>query len=145
MKTTQTLEDTFKSWKQKKDERLLALYQRRKMCEESGESSANIDEKIFAIEAEIDQRKAKLDRELLNFYRRMEKAGASASAKKERQERTHHLCELGGLVEKAGFGQMEASALLGMLLQQKEYLESNPSILNRWTERGQLALNAKKE
>ena len=72
---------------------------------------------------------------------RMYRSGASADAKEERRERTHHLCNLGGLVEKAGLGNLEAPVLLGMLLQQAEYLRANPGIENRWKERGIAALN----
>ena len=145
MKDTKILESTFREWKQKKDERLLALYQRRKEYEERGESTKDVDEKISSIETEISQKNAKLERDLLKLYKRMEKAGASTSAKKERQERTHHLCNIGGLVEKAGMGGWDKATLLGMFLQQKEYLESNPGIKSRWAERGQAALSAKEE
>lgn len=145
MKDTKTLEESFSAWKQKKDERLLALYQRRKEFEESGESTKDIDEKIVAIETEISQKKTKLESELLKLYKRMERAGASSSAKKERQERTHHLCNLGGLVEKAGLGKFDAPTLLGMLLHKKEHLDNNPGVLKRWAERGQAVLNAKEE
>lgn len=142
---TTKLQDTFKAWKKKKDERLLTLYQSRKECETMGENTIEIDEKISNIETEISQKKAKLDHDLLKTYQRMEKAGSSRSAKDARRERTHHLCNLGGLIEKAELGEMNKAALLGMLLQQKEYLNGNPGIQDRWAERGQAVLNAKEE
>nr|CRY96502.1 hypothetical protein [uncultured prokaryote] len=137
------LNNDFNAWKTKKDAKLLKLYQAKSAMEAKGEDCANASQKIKDLEMQISQRQAKLEKALGRIYERMYKAGASANAKKARQERTHHLCNLGGLVEKAGLGDMAPAALLGMLLQQAEYLQANPAILNRWTERGQVALNEK--
>ncbi len=145
MKTPEELKKDFQDWKVTKDGKLLKLYQEKYAKEANGEDCSNTQEKICAMEKEISQRQEALERKLGRLYERMYKAGASSEAKKVRQERTHHLCNLGGLVEKAGLGEMEAPALLGMLLHQAEYLKSNPGILSRWTERGQAALNAKEE
>lgn len=142
MQEIKKLEDTFGAWKQKKNERLLMLYQHRKECENSGGDMTEIDTKISDIETEISQKKAKLERDLLKLYQRMERAGSSREAKDARRERTHHLCNLGGIVEKAGLGEMDKATLIGMLLQQKEYLENNPGILSQWAEKGHDALNA---
>ena len=103
-------------------------------------SASSCPARAFSLE-EIEKRKSALDRRLSSLYARMYRSGASADAKEERRERTHHLCNLGGLVEKAGLGNLEAPVLLGMLLQQAEYLRANPGIENRWKERGIAALN----
>lgn len=144
-KTVEDLNNEFLKWKGKKSEKLLKLYQEKSSKESRGEDYSSINQKILDMEEKISQRQAELEKALGRLYERMYKAGASSDAKKVRQERTHHLCNLGGLVEKAGLGEMETAALLGMLLQQAEYLAGNPGILSRWTERGQAALNAKEE
>ena len=145
MKTPEELSQIFERWKAKKGENLLKLYQEKYAKEANGEDCSTTEEKIRAMEKEISQRQEELERKLGRLYKRMYRAGASSDAKKIRNDRTHHLCNLGGLVEKAGLGEMEAPALLGMLLHQAEYLKSNPGILSRWTERGQAALNVKEE
>ena len=145
MKTPEELTNEFSKWKAKKGEKLLKLYQEKSAKESKGEDFSGTNQKILDMEKEISQKQAKLEKDLGRLYARMYKAGASSDAKKARQERTHHLCNLGGLVEKAGLGEMDAAALLGMLLQQKEYLAGNPGILSRWSERGQAALNIGQE
>lgn len=144
-KTPEELNSEFSKWKGKKGEKLLKLYQEKSAKESRGEDCASTNQKIIAIEEKISQRQKELEKALGRLYERMYKAGASSDAKKIRQERTHHLCNLGGLVEKAGLGEMDKAALLGMLLHQAEYLANNPGILTRWTERGQAALNAEEE
>ena len=140
MKTAEELNKEFSEWKAQKDVRLLKLYQDNASKEAKGADASGTKEKILVIENEILQKKAKFDKNLARIYERMYKAGASSDAKKARQERTHHLCNLGGLVEKAGLGALEPAALLGMLIQQAEYLASNPGIVGRWAERGDAAL-----
>lgn len=140
MKTPEELNKEFSEWKTKKGEKLLKLYQEKSSQESRGEDSSVISKKIFVMEKEISQRKAYLEKKLSRIYERMYKSGASTEAKKRRQERTHHLCNLGGLIEKAGLGEMEPAALLGMMLQQVEYMATNPTIVSRWKERGQMAL-----
>lgn len=144
MKTAEELNKEFSEWKSKKNERLLKLYQDKALKESRGEDSSITKEKILTMEKEISQKQAKLDKILGRIYERMYKAGASSEAKKARQERTHHLCNIGGLVEKAGLGALEPAALLGMLIQQAEYLASNPGIVGRWAERGDAALKETK-
>jgi len=143
MKTPEELSQAFERWKAKKGEKLLKLYQEKAAKEKSGEIFAPVSERIHEIEKEIAQKKANLDRRLSLLYARIYRAGASYAAKKERQQRTHHLCNLGGLVEKAGLGELKPAVLLGMLIQQAEYLKSNPGIIERWEKRGQEALNKK--
>mgnify|MGYP000027171612 FL=1 len=145
MKTPEELKKIFQNWKSKKDSKLLKLYQEKSSKESKGEDSSQISEKISSIEQEISQKHAKLEKDLGRIYAQMYKAGASSAAKKARQERTHHLCNLGGLVEKAGLGEMEPSALLGMLLQQADFLSKNPGVLSRWTEMGQAVLSEREE
>ena len=140
MKTVEELNKEFSEWKSKKDVRLLKLYQDKTAKESKGEDASIAKEKIIAMEKEISQKQAKLDKNLGRIYERMYKAGVSSDAKKVRQERTHHLCNLGGLVEKAGLGNLEPPVLLGMLIQQAEYLANNPGIMARWAERGDAAL-----
>lgn len=141
MKTPEELNKIFQNWKSKKDSKLLKLYQEKSAKESKGEDISDTKQKIFDMEKEISQKQAKLEKDLARIYAQMYKAGASSAAKKVRQERTHHLCDLGGLVEKAGLGEMEPSALLGMLLQQAEFLASHPGVVETWTERGKAALN----
>ena len=145
MKTPEELKKIFQNWKSKKDSKLLKLYQEKSSKESKGEDSSQISEKISSIEQEISQKQAKLEKDLGRIYAQMYKAGASSAAKKARQERTHHLCNLGGLVEKAGLGEMEPSALLGMLLKQADFLSKNPGVLSRWTEMGQAVLSEREE
>lgn len=145
MKTPEELNREFSEWKAKKGEKLLKLYQEKSSKELIGEDSSDTNKKILVMEKEISQRKAHLEKSLSRIYERMYKSGASTEAKKRRQERTHHLCNLGGLIEKAGLGEMEPAALLGMLLQQAEYIVTNPAILSRWTERGQMELSEPKK
>lgn len=140
MKTAEELNKEFSEWKSKKGVRLLKLYQDKVAKESKGEDASIVEEKILTMEKEISQKQAKLDKNLARIYERMYKAGASSDAKKARQERTHHLCNLGGLVEKAGLGNLEPPVLLGMLIQQAEYLANNPGIVGRWAERGDAAL-----
>lgn len=140
MKTVEELNNEFSAWKIKKGGKLLKLYQEKASKEARGEDCSATEEKIRTMEKEIAQQQARLEKSLGHLYERMYKAGASSDAKKVRQERTHHLCNLGGLVEKAGLGNMETTALFGMLLQQAEYLASNPGIKSRWAERGDAAL-----
>lgn len=144
-KTPVDLERAFDEWKSKKGEKLLKLYQEKAAKEREGKDFSPISEKIKKIETSIEQKKATLDKRLSALYARIYKAGASNEAKKLRQERTHHLCNLGGLVEKAGLGDMPPDVLLGMLIQQAEYLKGNPTIVNRWKERGQTELAHKEE
>lgn len=145
MTTPEELKNEFSTWKSKKGERLLKLYQEKSAKQARGEDISSIQEKITAMEQKISQRKERLDRNLAREYERMYKAGASSDAKKARQERTHHLCNLGGLIEKAGLGDRDPAMLLGMLLQQADYLANNSTIEARWAERGQAALNDRKE
>ena len=145
MKTPKELSQAFERWKAKKGEKLLKLYQEKAAKEKSGEIFAPVSERIHEIEKEIAQKKAHLDRRLSLLYARIYRSGASSAAKKERQKRTHHLCNLGGLVEKAGLGELKAAALLGMLIQQAEFLANNPGVLDRWEKRGEEALNTIEE
>lgn len=141
MKTPEDIDKEFEQWKSKKSAKLLKLYQEKASREERKEDVKDVITRIKEIEDEIEKKQQALDRRLSSLYRRMYRSGASADAKEERRERTHHLCNLGGLVEKAGLGKLEAPALLGMLLQQAEFLRANPSVENRWKERGIAALN----
>ena len=149
MKTPEELSQSFEEWKAKKGAKLLKLYQEKASRERTNKDAQDVIVRINEIEEEIEKRKSALDRRLSSLYARMYRSGASADAKEERRERTqeerrertHHLCNLGGLVEKAGLGNLEAPVLLGMLLQQAEYLRANPGIENRWKERGIAALN----
>ena len=109
-----------------------------------GEDTVSEEEKITAIKNGIDKKKEKLDRDLDKLYRRIAKAGASGDAKETRSERTRKLCNLGGLVEKAGLGDMDPATLLGFLLSQKTYATSNPSILDSWKNTGEAALKEQK-
>lgn len=102
MKTPEELNREFSEWKAKKGEKLLKLYQEKSSKELIGEDSSDTNKKILVMEKEISQRKAHLEKSLSRIYERMYKSGASTEAKKRRQERTHHLCNLGGLIEKAG-------------------------------------------
>lgn len=141
MKTPEELSQEFEEWKAKKGAKLLKLYQEKASRERTNKDAQDVIVRINEIEEEIEKRKSALDRRLSSLYARMYRSGASADAKEERRERTHHLCNLGGLVEKAGLGNLEAPVLLGMLLQQAEYLRANPGIENRWKERGIATLN----
>ena len=144
MNTPKELEATFQSWKQGKDARLLTLYQNRSIAAKTGKETTDIDEKIASLEKEIDQKKARLERDMLKIFRKMD-LGNSREAKDARRERTHKLCQLGGLIEKAGLGELSPACLLGMLIQQKEYLENNQGILSRWEEKGSAILKASEE
>ena len=149
MKTPEELSQAFEEWKSKKGAKLLKLYQEKASRERTNKDAQDVIVRINEIEEEIEKRKSALDRRISSLYARMYRSGAarmyrsgaSADAKEERRERTHHLCNLGGLVEKAGLGNLEAQALLGMLLQQAEFLRANPSVELRWKERGIAALN----
>ena len=99
--------------------------------------------KIREIEDEIARKHEQLDKRLAAFYARAYRASGSAEARAERAARTHKLCQLGGLVEKAGLGTMTPAALLGMLLQQREYMQKSPSVLSRWQADGERALAAR--
>lgn len=141
MKTPEELSQAFEEWKAKKGAKLLKFYQEKASRERTNKDAQDVIVRINELEEEIEKRKSALDRRLSSLYARMYRSGASADAKEERRERTHHLCNLGGLVEKAGLGNLEAPALLGMLLQQAEFLRANPSVELHWKERGIAALN----
>ena len=145
MKTAEELNKEFSIWKAKKGEKLLKLYQEKSAKTAKKEDCSAVDEKILSMENEISQREARLEKSLNLFYKRMYKAGASSDAKKARQKRTHRLCILGGLVEKAGLGDLEPPTLLGMLLQQADFLANHPTVKEKWAERGSAALNETKE
>lgn len=145
MKTPEELSQAFEQWKAKKGEKLLKLYQEKAAKEKSGEDFSPVSDQINEIEKQISQKKANLDRRLSLLYARIYRSGASSAAKKERQQRTHHLCNLGGLVEKAGLGELKPAVLLGMLIQQAEYLKNNPGVVERWEKNGLEVLNTKEE
>ena len=89
---------------------------------------ATLEERIAKLEAKKAQQQAALDAQLKKLY--------SQARTKERKERTRRLIQLGGLVEKAGLGDMDSAALLGMLLQQKEFLDRTPTMIEKWKQRG---------
>lgn len=65
----------------------------------------------------------------------------------ERRERTHHLIELGGLVQKAGLAELvddDRAALLGAFLSLTDQLagEDRASVLTLWRRRGRRAFAA---
>jgi hypothetical protein len=68
--------------------------------------------------------------------------GSSREAKDARHRRQRQLCNLGSVVEQAGFGGCEFSTLLGMLLWVKERSASDSTYLSIWKERGEAALRA---
>lgn len=138
------LRDKFNSWETKKK---AAAFDLEKLLQEKkklGDETVREEEKIKAIESELVQKKEKLERDLSKLYRRMALAGASGDAKVARSDRTRKLCNLGGLVEKAGLGDMDPATLLGFLLSQKTYATSNPSILDSWKNTGEAALKEQK-
>lgn len=144
MRITKTPEEKireFNEWMSKKGKRYAELRQKKMDKISKGKDSSKEDEAMEKIDMEIAQRKARHEKTLNNIYALMYSSGRSAKAKEERKERTHHLCNLGGLVEKAGLGKMEPDALLGMLIQQAEYMANNPAIVIRWAEKGKAALS----
>lgn len=148
MRFTKTPEEKineFNEWMSKKGKRYAELRQKKMENLSKGKDSAKEDAAMEKIDMEIAQRKAKHEKTLNTIYALMYSSGRSAKAKEERKERTHHLCNLGGLVEKAGLGKMEPEALLGMLIQQAEYMATNPAIVSRWAEKGKAALNEAQE
>lgn len=140
--TPEEIKTLYNSWRQKKNSRYFSLCQERKSLLEKGKDVAEIDKKISDIETEISQANARLDRDLLRLYQRLEAAGNSRGAKDARRERIHRLCELGGLVEKAGIGDWTPATLLGMLLAQKDYLKQNPHMQSRWEDAGKKVFDA---
>lgn len=89
---------------------------------------ATLEERIAKLEAKKAQQQAAIDAQLKKLH--------SQAKTKERKERTRRLIQLGGLVEKAGLGDMDPAALLGMLMLQKEFLERNPRTIETWKQRG---------
>ena len=141
MKTPEERIKEFDVWLAKKGKRYVELQQEKMSKISKGKDCSKEEAAMARIDLEISQKKARHERILNNIYARMYNAGCSTKAKEERKERTHHLCNLGGLVEKAGLGKMEPDALLGMLIQQAEYMANNPAIVSRWAEKGNAALN----
>lgn len=153
-KNPDEIKQEFAKWKLKQEARVLSLYRKRQSELEKVPDVNDTDESIAArkkavkdmaesianIEKAINQRQARDERKLLRIYDELD-PGNSREAKDARRQRTHRLCQLGGLVEKAGLGNMDHTTLLGMLLQQKEYLEKNQNMLSRWKEKGQEAQN----
>ena len=89
---------------------------------------ATLEERIAKLEAKKAQQQAAIDAQLKKLH--------SQAKTKERKERTRRLIQLGGLVEKAGLGDMDPTALLGMLIQQKDFLEKTPGVFNNWKKQG---------
>lgn len=89
---------------------------------------ATLEERIAKLEAKKAQQQAAIDAQLKKLH--------SQAKTKERKERTRRLIQLGGLIEKAGLGDMDSAALLGMLMQQKDFIERNPRTLDTWKQRG---------
>ena len=141
IKTPEEKNKEFNDWLSKKGKRYVELQQEKMSKISKGKDYSKEEAAMAKIDPEIAQKKARHERILKNLYERIYKSGSSTKAKEERKERTHHLCNLGGLVEKAGLGKMEPDALLGMLIQQAEYMANNPAIVSRWAEKGKAALN----
>lgn len=139
-KSVEACKSNFDIWREKKDKELLKLFLEKEKAEEGFSKSKkpeDIAKEISNLRSQISQKEASTYRAIARLLTRAKKAGSSTDAKDARRERTHHLCNLGGLVEKAGLGNLEPSTLLGMLLQQAEYLRQHPEIENRWKVQGQ--------
>ena len=142
-KSPEDLKRDFDAWKAKKGAVLLKHYQTQARMKSADPDYSAVSAKIREIEDEIARKHEQLDKRLAVFYARAYRASGSAEARAERAARTHKLCQLGGLVEKAGLGTMTPAALLGMLLQQREYMQKSPSVLSRWQADGERALAAR--
>ena len=142
IETPEQVSKDFKIWVGQKAFNVAKLLKSKIDKQKKGEDTTKIDEEIRKLELEISEREAKINKRLVRIYKRNANSGASQKAKKERQERTHKLCNLGGLVEKAGLGDLDAQTLLGMLIQQAEYLEKNSYIKAQWAEKGKIALSS---
>ncbi|MFA6105974.1 MAG: conjugal transfer protein TraD [Patescibacteria group bacterium] len=79
-------------------------------------STKTIEEKLAA---EIESRK-KSDQRIKNYKEEM------------RKKRSHHLCEVGGLVVKAELDKMEPEVLLGAFLKIKEMMLENEGYIKEW-------------
>lgn len=112
-----------------KQGRLLRKINEKKALGQNVEKEENT---LAQIDEKITQKRKALEQTLLRLY--------SRESEKERKARTHRLCELGGLVEKAGLGNMEKHVLLGMLVLQADAVATNPMLLNTWAERGHMEL-----
>lgn len=83
------------------------------------------------IQAEIDKlEKAITEGRKKTKSLKLKKAAMDRATK--RKAETRRKIELGGLIIKAGFGDMDKAAILGMLQTQAVYLKENPAIVNRW-------------
>lgn len=142
-KSPEDLKNDFEAWKAKKGAVLLKHYQTQAKMNAADPDYATVRAKIQEIEEEIARKQEQLGKRLAALYARAYRASGSAEARAERAARTHKLCQLGGLVEKAGLGTMTPAALLGMLLQQKEYMQKSPSVIARWQADGERALAAR--
>ena len=96
------------------------------------------------IQAEIDKlEKAITEGRKKTKSLKLKKAAMDRAAK--RKEETRRKIELGGLIIKAGFGEMDKAAMMGMLHGQAVYQKENPAIVNRWRAIGGEILNKREE
>lgn len=137
MKNVDEMIKQFETWKAKTEAKLLMLYRKKNPTD-------NDRDKITHMEKQIEKKQALINKKLARRYRELEAAGNSSEAQDARRKRTHKLCQLGGLVEKAGWGEVEDALLLGMLLKQKKYLAEHPHMLDTWTAEGNKALEQPK-
>lgn len=147
-KTVETCKASFDSWKEKNDKKLLKLFLEREKAAEGtlkNKDPNDIAKQITALRTKISQKESSTYKEIAQLIIKSQKAGSSSDAKEERRKRTHHLCTLGGLIEKAGLGNLAPGILLGMLLQQAAYMKEHPDIVNRWKVKGDEALKQESE
>lgn len=83
----------------------------------------------------VKDRIAKLEKDIAAKNQKLKSLKLKKAAKERAEKRkaeTRHKIELGGLLIKAGFVDMDKAAILGMLHGQAVYQKENPAIVNRW-------------
>jgi len=107
--------------------KLLTLYREKNALQAANKDTSQIDAEIKSIEDDLKAEASKVPR--LN----------ASQFIADRKTRTHHLCQLGRLLEKAGWGNESAECILGMLLDQKTALK-NMTTRKKWEELGKAEL-----
>lgn len=130
----------FEEWRKPIQGKLNAILNEKFELELKGEDCTELSNQAQKLRDKISRKEELIKDRIYHITRLFYGSGKSSEAKKERRERTHRLCELGGLVEKSGLGKLEPDAILGLLLQQAKQMKETPEIVSRWKENGKACL-----
>ena len=132
--------EEFEKWRKPIQDRLNAILNEKFEIDLKGDDSTELSEKAKKLQEKIRKKEELIRDRIYQTNQILYGSGKSSEAQKKRRERTHHLCEIGGIVEKSGLGKLELDVLLGLLLQQAKQMKETPEIVSRWKEIGKNCL-----